>query len=256
MKIALGQTDIVWENPEKNIARIRRLAQQAAGRRADVLVLPELCTSGFTMNTAVAEPVKGASRTALAETAQKYGLTIISGLPVRTGKGRKAENRAVIFGRDGSVIAEYAKMHPFAYAGEDRSYRAGDAITIFDVEGVPACVFICYDLRFPEVFRAVAQHISLYFVIANWPASRKEHWEALLTARAIENQAFVIGVNRLGRDGNGVRYHGGSAVISPSGKILCSASSRPELILCDIDPADAGRLRSQFPFLKDMRWPL
>jgi predicted amidohydrolase len=130
---------------------------------------------------------------------------------------------------------------------------AGDNVTTFCIDGVSCSVFICYDLRFPEVFRKVAKQVQAIFVIANWPCERVEHWNALLKARAIENQCFMIGVNRTGIDGNGIRYCGASCIIDPMGSFICSGSQSDEYLVCAFDSARVNEVRSQFPFLKDMR---
>jgi predicted amidohydrolase len=130
---------------------------------------------------------------------------------------------------------------------------AGDNVTTFDIDGLPSSIFICYDLRFPEVFRKVAKQVQAIFVIANWPSERVEHWNALLKARAIENQCFIIGVNRTGIDGNGIHYSGSSCVIDPTGSFICSGGESEEYLVSDFDSAQVSKVRAQFPFLRDMR---
>jgi predicted amidohydrolase len=185
--------------------------------------------------------------------AKKYGLNVIAGFAAKKPGRKKLRNLAVAFDRRGSLIASYAKMHPFSLTKENKYFSAGNTRVIFHVEGVPASIFICYDLRFPEIFRDIARGVQAIFVLANWPDSRKDHWETLLKARAIENQCFVIGVNRTGKDGNGIRYPGASHVYDPMGKDICSGGLREQFITCEIDPEMATKVRCQFPFLNDMR---
>jgi len=180
-------------------------------------------------------------------------LNVIAGFAAKTPGRKKLRNLAVAFDRNGSVIATYAKMHPFSLAKEDKYFSSGNTRVIFHIEGIPASVFICFDLRFPEIFRDIARGVQAIFVLANWPDSRKDHWETLLKARAIENQCFVIGVNRTGKDGNGIRYPGASHVYDPMGNDICFGGSREQLIACEIDPETVTKVRSEFPFLEDMR---
>lgn len=253
MRIGLGQMNTAWEAQEKNLRKISRFTRRAARESCDILVLPEMCLSGFSMNrSGAAVRDRGPEFRQLAALAKKNGITLIAGLAVENAAEAPPNNAAIVFGSSGEIVAEYAKIHPFTYAGEDRVYQAGTAAVIFELNGYPFSTFICYDLRFPELFRAVARDVCGFFVLANWPASRKAHWEALLLARAIENQCFVIGVNRVGRDGNGLCYPGGSAVFDPMGKRIASSGSDETITVGEIDPADTMRVRSAYPFLKDM----
>ncbi len=253
MRVALIQLDVVWEDKGANLAGAGALIAGAAAEGADIAVLPEMFNTGFSMNAgAVSEEATGRTASFLSETAKKHSINIIAGLSVR-GSGEMGRNAAHAYDREGRLKASYTKMHPFCYAGEDKHYEAGHETVVFELEGVPASVFICYDLRFPEVFRKVAGDVLAVFVIANWPAQRAEHWELMLRARAVENQCFMVGVNRTGKDANRLRYAGGSLVAGPTGEVLCRGSAEEELVLCDFDPRDAERVRKKFPFLNDMR---
>ena len=223
MKIALIQMDTAWESKTANYARAEKFFKKAAQEACDIIVFPEMFDTGFSMNiSALSEDEKGETARVLSGLAKKYGLNVIAGFAAKTPGRKKAKNLAVVFDRSGSVIANYAKMRPFSFADEDKYFSAGNSSVVFSIEGVPASVFICYDLRFPEIFREVAREVRMIFVLANWPDTRKDHWETLLKARAIENQCFVIGVNRTGKDGNGIRYSGASHVYGPTGKrYLC-----------------------------------
>jgi omega-amidase len=254
MKIALIQLDIAWEDKRENYARAEKFFKRAAREACDIIVFPEMFDTGFSMNiSALADHGRGETSVVLSGLAKKYGLNIIAGFAEKLSGMKKAKNLAVVFDRNGSVIAKYAKMHPFSFAGEDRFFSKGNTRVIFPIEGISASVFICYDLRFPEIFRDLAKEIQMIFVLANWPVSRKDHWETLLKARAIENQCFVIGVNRTGRDGNGIRYPGSSHVFDPLGKDICSGSAREQFVVCDIDTRTVFKVRSRFPFLDDIR---
>lgn len=254
MKLALIQMDSAWESRTANCARAEKFFKKAARENCDIIVFPEMFDTGFSMNIS-ALGIDNNEETAgvLSGLAIKYGLNVIAGFAAKPPGREKARNLAVAFNRSGSIIASYAKIRPFAFAGENKYFSEGDSSVVFSIEGVPASVFICYDLRFPEIFREVAREVRIIFVIANWPDSRKDHWETLLKARAIENQCFIIGVNRTGKDGNGIRYSGASHVYGPTGKDICSGGPREQFVVCEINPAEVIRVRSRFPFLDDMR---
>lgn len=254
MKIALIQLDIAWESKKTNYRKAELFAKKAAEEKCDVVVLPEMFNTGFSMNVpAIAENGNGQTNSVLSEIAKKYGIYLIAGFPVKEQDEEKGRNIAVVYDRRGIRIAAYTKIHPFSFSGEDKYYIAGNDTVIFSIDGIPCSIFICYDLRFPEVFRKVAKNVQAIFVIANWPASRKNHWETLLKARAIENQCFVIGVNRTGTDGNDIHYSGASHIFDPSGNDILCGNDKEEFLLGEINPEDVAEVRSQFPFLKDMR---
>ena len=172
---------------------------------------------------------------------------------VKDFDGKRGRNIAVVYNRKGEWISKDVKLYPFSYAGEDLFYIAGKDTAIFSIEGMTASIFICYDLRFPEAFRRVAKNVQAIFVLANWPSDRREHWETLLKARAIENQCLVIGVNRIGADGNGIHYPGASHIYDPLGNDVCSGSETEEFLMGEFNPSEVVRIRSEYPFLKDMR---
>ncbi len=258
MKAALIQMSPLWERPETNLEAAGELLGRAAQGGADVAVLPEMFQTGFTMNTAaMAEDEDGPTARFLSDRARELGINIIAGFSARVpdtpADNSPARNLAHVYGRDGRLLASYEKMHPFSYADEDRHYTSGGGPVVFELDGMAATVFICYDLRFPEALRTVAPKVEAAFYIANWPASRAAHWEALLTARAIENQCFLVGVNRRGTEPSGISYSGGSTVISPMGETLCRATEDEDLLVCEFEPAEVKKTREKFPFLGDIR---
>jgi len=254
MKIALIQLNTAWEAKEANYAKAERFFKKAARESCDLIVFPEMFNTGFSMNiSAVAEDEGGETTQVLSHLAKKYGLYALAGLAEKAPGRKKPKNIAAAFDRNGAIVAKYAKMHPFSFAKEDRYFSPGNTRVIFHIEDVPVSVFICYDLRFPEIFRDIARGVQMIFVLANWPDSRKDHWETLLKARAIENQCFVIGVNRTGKDGNGIRYPGASHIFDPLGNDICAGGPKEQFLVCEIDPEEVVRVRSQFPFLNDMR---
>jgi predicted amidohydrolase len=257
MRAALIQMDIAWESIGENHERAEELVGRAAGNGCDLAVLPEMFTTGFTMNLSAVEGAeKNTTAAFLSSLSIKHGISLLGGFPVRPPGGGKGRNIAQAYDRQGQLLATYTKIHPFSLAGEDKVFEAGDTVPVFHIDETPASIFICYDLRFPELFRKIAPSVEAVFVIANWPASRLEHWMSLLKARAIENQCFVLGLNRTGTDGNGIHYSGSSAVFGPSGEAVCSAGNGEEILVADIDPADVRLTRMKFPFLHDMGYGL
>jgi predicted amidohydrolase len=252
MKLALMQMDIAWEDKEKNLKKAEKLLETAVGHECSIAVFPEMFSTGFSMNAeGIAETENGSVLSTLRQLANRYGIALIAGIAVESEDSY--ENRAYIIDSDGKVLDFYTKNYGFSYSGEDKIYRSDDKQIVFEVEDIKASVFICYDLRFPELFRKVAKSISVVFVIANWPDSRIGQWDALLKARAIENQCFVVAVNRKGIDGNGLNYNGHSAVYSPSGEEIDLFRLDGECRCFEIDEGEAAFVRQRFPFLKDLK---
>ena len=250
MKIALLQTDIAWEDVPENHRRAARLLEEAAAGGARLALLPEMFSTGFSMDSRrIAQPPGGPSESFLREQSARLDLWILASVP-EAGEP-SPRNMALLVSPDGSVV-RYAKIHPFSYAGEDRVYTAGDRVVTAEIEGMRVTPLVCYDLRFPEPFRTAADETDLFAVVANWPDQRREHWRALLRARAIENQAYVAGVNRAG-DGNGLHYAGDSAAIAPLGETIVEADDREQVLFADVDPGIVRKLRSRFPALNDRR---
>lgn len=250
MKIAGFQINIAWHDRMANHDKIRRFAAKAAEEGADVFILPEMCSTGFSMDTLVtAEPIVGPTPTLFREIAKETGMTVVGGFALAGTRGRP-RNVSLAVDREGHDLALYAKIHQIAILDENNHYDPGARPVIFNIDGMAAACFVCYDLRFPEIFRAVVDRCGLIMVIASWPASRQSHWDALLKARAIESQCYVVGVNRTG-PGGGLQFTGGSAVIDPLGNILAHGGEGEGLVFADIDPARVFEVRSAMPFLKD-----
>ena len=254
MKIAAVQHDIVWEDPEANFASLGPKVAKAAADGARLVVLAEMYSTGFSMaSDRVAEPLEGPSVGFLVEQAAAHGVWVCGSVPVRDRSVAELPvNRFVLAGPDG-VAATYDKIHPFSYGGEHEHYAAGSERLTFTVEGVRITPFVCYDLRFSDEFWGLAHATDCYVVVANWPAPRQAHWSALLVARAIENQAYVVGVNRVGT-GGGINYQGNSVVIDPFGIQVADAPEGEEAVLyADINLDRLQQVRSRYPFLADRR---
>lgn len=252
LTIALGEYDIGWHDPRHSIAAADRIVSRVASVGAQVVVLPEMATTGFTMERDQAVPVDSGDVRALREIAHKHDVWMIAGVALRAEEDPScAVNAALAIDPAGEIVAIHRKQRLFAYGDEHKSYAPGEASTVISIGDVHIGLFICYELRFPEVFGAVARDVDAMILIANWPATRQEHWDALLRARAIENQCYIVGVNRVGV-ANGLSYVGGSTGFDPWGDrlptVLC-ASTR----LVTIDAARTRELRAKYPFLKDRR---
>ncbi|WP_420639699.1 carbon-nitrogen family hydrolase [Candidatus Poriferisocius sp.] len=254
MRVAAVQHDIVWEDPEANFERLAPKVAAAVADGARLVVMAEMYSTGFSMDSdRVAEPPDGPSVGFLVELAAAHGVWVGASVPVRDRSAAELPvNRFVLAGPDG-VAGTYDKIHPFSYGGEHEHYAAGaDWLTVV-ADGVRVTPFVCYDLRFSDEFWAVAHDTDCYVVVANWPVARRAHWSALLVARAIENQAYVIGVNRVG-SGGGLDYAGDSVIVDPLGNVVADAPAGQEAVLCaEVDPAEVERVRSRYPFLHDRR---
>jgi omega-amidase len=253
MHLACCQLDITWEDKTANYRRAEELIAAANLPPGSLLLLPEMFATGFTMNAeAVAEPVDGPTARFLADLARRHDIFVQAGVVVR-GVTPRPRNESLAFTPEGSLLARYAKMHLFSFAGEPEHYSPGDSLAVFAWQDSVVAPAICYDLRFPELFRrAVRSRAEILTVIACWPAAREEHWLALLRARAIENQCYVAGVNRCGRDPSGMTYSGRSQIIDPRGVILADASSGEGVIHARPDLEGLRRYRREFPALADI----
>ncbi|MBA3410899.1 MAG: carbon-nitrogen family hydrolase [Geodermatophilaceae bacterium] len=250
MKTAAIQHDITWEDKDANFARLRPQIAAVVGKGARLVALTEMFATGFTMSsTTLAENHDGPSTQFLREQAQTHDIWIGGSIIQRHPSVRLPYNQFVLAGPAGQVH-RYAKMHPFTYHGEHEHYSAGTQSITVDVEGVRISPFICYDLRFADIFWERAAETDCFLVVASWPAPRRAHWRSLLTARAIENQAYVVGVNRVG-SGGGSDHVGDSMIIDPAGETVADAGSKEQTILAEVDPTVVARIRAEFPFLAD-----
>lgn len=251
------QADLAWEDPPTNHARFAPRIAAAAAAGADLVLLPEMFPCGFSMDTErTGEPVDGPSTQFLVEQAQATGAWVGGSLPERRPGEPRPFNTFVLAGSDGTVH-RYAKIHPFTYAGEDEHFAAGDQLVTVTIGDVRCSLFVCFDLRFADEFWQVADETDCYLVPANWPRARRQHWTALLQARAIENQAYVVGCNRVGdgwrRDGRPLPYAGDSMVVDPLGRVLSQAAEVEGVVVAEVDPEVVADVRGRYPFLRDRR---
>lgn len=250
MRIAAIQSEIVWEQPEANFAALQPKLAAAKAAGARLVALPEMYACGFSMNTeAIAEGPEGPSVSFLREQARALDLWLCGSVPVLDAGAERPANTFVLAG-PGGELHRYAKRHPFTFAKEHEHYRAGDATLTVEIEGLRLSAFICYDLRFADDFWALAPSTDAYLVVANWPKKRRAHWMTLLRARAIENQAWVVGLNRVG-EGGGIAYSGDSMIIDPWGEVVVAASRDATTLLAELDPRRVAEARKKFPVLQD-----
>ncbi len=252
MQIIAIQLDIVWEDPAANLAKVDAMLGSHEIEPGALVALPEMFSTGFTMNVNAATREHEKTIQALHKLAQEHQCHIVAGVafPGATGKG---QNRAIVIDPAGQLVASYTKLHPFSVGGETDHYEAGREIVTFRCGPFRIAPFVCYDLRFPEIFRrAVKKGADFFVVIANWPIARVEHWITLLKARAIENQSYVLGVNRTGRDPNTL-YPGRSILVDPMGIVRADAGDSQTLLLASADADQVRQIRAKLPFLQDLR---
>lgn len=254
MRLYAIQPDIVWENPSQTFAHLHQLLSQTRPEPGSLVVLPEMFSTGFSMNVeAIAQKQDRPAERFLRELAMTYQCIFLGGVVNQSPVGRGL-NQALAYGRSGQEVIRYSKIHPFSYGSESEHYDGGSQVMTFAHQSWTVAPLICYDLRFPELFRiAAGKGAQLLVVIANWPASRIDHWTALLRARAIENQAYVVGVNRTGFDPL-LTYDGQSVIFDPKGHPLITADAQAQIIHADLDLASLQAYREKFPALRDMKY--
>ena len=252
MRFAVVQHDIVWEDRAANFARLAPLVARAAGAGAEFVLLSETFSTGFSMTPGIGEPEGGPSAQFLQERAAEHGVWVAGSCPEVAPDGELPYNSFVLVGPDGRVH-RYRKLHPFTHGGEHERFRAGEKPVTVEVGGLRVTPFVCYDLRFADVFWHAALDTDVYLVTANWPAARRLHWQTLLQARAIENQAYVVGCNRVGTAGDGTEHTGDSRIVSPMGELLATAAGVETIVLADVDADEVAATRDRLRFLPDRR---
>ena len=250
MRIAAVQHDIVWEDARATCHHLEPMVAAAAAAGSRLIVLTEMFATGFSLDAdRIAEPVDGPTSQWMSGLAARHDAWLYGSIPERPTVGAKSRNVGVLAG-PGGEMHRYAKLHPFTYAKEHESYDAGDGTVTVTIEGLRVSLFVCYDLRFADEFWQLGPDTDLFLVPANWPEARRLHWQALLQARAIENQCYVLGVNRVGQGGK-LAYAGDSRIIDPLGDVLAGASKVETVLLADVDPAVVQEVRGKYPFLAD-----
>ncbi|MBN1932915.1 MAG: amidohydrolase [Desulfobacterales bacterium] len=248
LKTTLIQTDLVWENVQSNLAffndEIDRIQEET-----DLIVLPEMFNTGFSMNVEkLAEDIHGTSINWIQQKSLQKKTDIVGSLIFK--KNHKYYNR-LIWAKPSGKIFTYDKKHLFRMSDENQFYSAGDKSITVELNGWKIKPFICYDLRFPIWLRNRGNLYDIAIFVANWPARRSAHWKILLQARAVENQCYVIGVNRVGMDGKGNRYSGDSSIIDPLGKIIFQKSDEACTYTATLSYSILQEYRTSFPAWMD-----
>ncbi len=254
VRVAVGQMDIALGDPEANLRTVQTLAAQAAGK-ADLLVLPELWGSGYMLERAeeLADELNTGLFAAVAALARHHQLAICGSLLEWDPQTQRAYNTATVYDADGALRGAYRKVHLIGLMDEDQYLGAGDEAPTLELPWGTGALAICYDLRFPELFRRYAlAGAGILLLPSEWPAPRIEHWRTLLKARAIENQCFVVACNRVGSD-RANAFGGRSAIIDPRGNVLAEADDTADLLFATLDLALLDEVRSFQPVFRDRR---
>lgn len=248
LKITTFQAYLFWENIEKNLQNLG-LRLSSIREKTDLIVLPEMFSTGFSMNAAkLAEEMDGPTIKWMLEQARKFGCVVTGSMIIKEGKNYY--NRLIWMRPDGTN-EYYDKRHLFGLGEEDQHYTAGNKKLFVELHGWKICPMVCYDLRFPVWLRNKDEEYDMLLIVANWPERRSLHWRTLIPARAIENQAFVVAVNRVGHDGNEVYHSGDSMCIDPNGKVVYYKPNDEDLYTFSINKEDVVAARASYPFLKD-----
>lgn len=251
LKIGLVQYSPIWEEPELTIRKIDKLLDSCELEDIDLLIFPEMSLTGFTSKSQqFAEELDGVSFRYFMELSRSTKTEIFAGLIERYDKN--IFNSLIHFDSKGLIRIRYRKIHSFSLAGENKIFSSGDTTVITRIGKITFGLSICYDLRFPELYRYYGKNKSEVLInIANWPVDRIEHWDKLLQARAIENLSYMIGVNRVGSD-PALTYTGHSSVVDPMGNLVCY-SDKEEVLITEIDLDKVEETRTKLPFLNDIK---
>ena len=253
MKIAVVSLDQIWEDKSANQLKCEDLIKKASEFEAELIIFPEMTLTGFSMNIDFIREKSEQSSTVnfFSQQAIKNNISIAFGVVFE--KDDKATNNMVVVDNSGKQLTSYAKIHPFSFSGEDNFYLGGTELTSCVISDAKIGLTICYDLRFPEIFQSLSGSCNIILTIANWPESRIAHWYSLLQARAIENQIFMVGVNRTGVDMKKLKYVKSSVVFDPSGEKLDPLFSFMELDIYDLTLENVISVRAAFPMKQDRK---
>jgi len=252
MRVGIVQLDIVWEDRDANFRKVEDYLAEAERKKVDLVVLPEMFAIGFTMNAApFAEGSDGPTTRFLSQSARRWGVHILGACVFQSDT--LPRNAALLYGPTGELLARYDKIHPFTMSKEHENYAAGDRLVVVPALGFNILLSVCYDLRFPELYRAALDlGADLITVIANWPIEREHHWRFLSQSRAVDNLSYVVACNRTG-EGGGLTYPGASLAVDPTGEVLVDGGREEGLYTADLTPRTVERARRAFPFLRDRK---
>ncbi len=249
LKVTVFQAYLFWENTDKNLQNISLKLAEGLREKTDLIVLPEMFNTGFTMNAEkLAETMDGKTIQWMEKIARKYECAVTGSIIVK--EDGKIYNR-MVWMQPGGEYKHYDKHHLFGLGEEDKHFTAGSGSLIVELKGWKIRLAVCYDLRFPVWLRNRNAAYDILLLVASWPDQRSLHWRALIPARAIENQSYVIGVNRVGHDGNQIYHSGHSMCIDPLGNTVYYKPEDEDLYTFSINYLVLEKARRQFPFLKD-----
>ena len=249
MKLALAQLDIAWEDKSTNKETAILFIEQAADENVDMILFPEMTLTGFSMNTSFIGETHNETIEFFKKISSQFNILIGFGYVEGTSNSK---NKYSVVSPCGDELVNYTKIHPFSFGEETKFYQCGSQINLFNAFDFTISPLICYDLRFPEIFQVASKTAHLITLAANWPVERREHWITLLKARAIENQCYIAGINRVGQ-GNGLTYSGDSMIIDPLGNIISSLYMEDGLIIADIFVENVTRIRENFRLKEDRK---
>lgn len=253
MRLGLAQMNIAFEQPEKNLEKAINWIKEAAETNCDCLCFPEMSFTGFSMHPEEMAAYSPMIHEEMKQQSIKHQIALGYGW-ISKDKHKPGENHYRLIDQNGMIILDYVKIHPFSAGQEQKFYVPGNTLSYGLLSGISTCAVICYDLRFPELFRIAARHASLILVPANWLSKRHEHWKVLLQARAIENQVYIAGINCTGTQGS-LQFLGGSCFINPEGEFSLCCGAEETLASITID-GDVTTYREDFPSFRDAKFSL
>lgn len=254
LRLALLQMDIAFGEPDLNRAHAAELIAEAAANGADLVVLPEMWNTGYSLENIqeIADHDGQETIALMSELAKEYNLNIHAGSVASLVDG-KVYNSTYVFNRAGEIVGRYSKIHLFRLMDEEKYLEAGNTVGLFELEGVQVGTMICYDLRFPELTRTMSLNgAQIVFLPAEWPHPRLNHWRHLQLARAIENQMFVVSTNRVGTAGE-TAFFGHSMVVDPWGEVLVEGEETEQILYATVDLSVVPEIRSRIPIFEDRR---
>lgn len=253
MNLAAVQHDIVWEQRDTNLPRYSEHLAKAVDDGVDLVLFTEMFAVGFSMNTAVtAEPFDGPTVTWMRSEAARRNVAIAASVPLVDVSAETRPYNTFVLARADGTCETYQKMHPFTFSDEHHYFAAGDKGHITTIADMRVGISVCYDLRFAPLYWQRAPHVDVEVIVASWPAARREHWLTLARARAIENQTYVVAVNRTG-EGGGLTYSGDSRIIDPYGQLIATADDEVTILTASLDPDVVKACRAAFPVFNDRR---
>jgi len=252
MKLATVSLNQIWEDKKANLKVCEDFVIQASKANVELIIFPEMTLTGFSININRISEIENNSETIVKfkDLAKEYKIAIVFGLVIKDNE--KALNQSIFVDENGNILGKYTKIHPFSLSGENKYFNAGKELSIIKYKEHNIGLTICYDLRFPELYSAYAKNCNMIINIANWPKKRIDHWNTLLKARAIENQLFIIGVNRIGIDGNNLEYQESSNIFDANGETV-KFQEKENMKIYDINKLFIKEFKNKFNTTSDRK---